>query len=211
MQDRDGRAIIGVGEGESPVSPVDRRGSTDLGAVYSETGTHGSAEGGSAVRHPPYSTTEVEDELGAWIDARAWTTGDGPLALFGSAVAWLVERKVLLPWVSVLARLVARVRDQADQRLWDTIDGLLTDARRQVGVPLSMDPLVAGPQAALKAEDGTGIGGRYIQGEETPPVQMSSCSLCGPVLWELCGPIAIVSPRRRLEPSPTFREVNVAR
>jgi len=41
MQDRDGRAIIGVGGGESPMSPVDRRGSTDLGAVYSETGTHG--------------------------------------------------------------------------------------------------------------------------------------------------------------------------
>jgi len=35
--------------------------------------------------------------------------------------------------------------------------------------------------------------------------------LCGPVLWELYGPIAIVSPRRRLELPPTFREVNGTR
>ena len=40
---------------------------------------------------------------------------------------------------------------------------------------------------------------------------VSSCSLCGPVLWELYGPIAIVSPRRPLELPPTFREVNGTR
>ncbi|MFI0465353.1 DUF4158 domain-containing protein [Saccharopolyspora sp. 5N102] len=31
----------------------------------------------------------VEDELGEWIEARSWTTGDGPKALFDAAVAWL--------------------------------------------------------------------------------------------------------------------------
>ena len=56
MQDSDGRAIIGVGGNESSITPVDRIGLTDLGAVYSETGTHGSAEGGSIVRCTPYST-----------------------------------------------------------------------------------------------------------------------------------------------------------
>lgn len=40
---------------------------------------------------------EVEAELCEWVDARAWTTGDGPKALFDAAVGWLRERRVLLP------------------------------------------------------------------------------------------------------------------
>lgn len=30
-----------------------------------------------------------EAELTRWLDDRAWTTGDGPTALFDGAVAWL--------------------------------------------------------------------------------------------------------------------------
>jgi hypothetical protein len=53
---------------------------------------------------------EVEADLSAWVDARAWTTGEGPKATFDGAVAWLRERRVLLPGVSTLVRLVARVQ-----------------------------------------------------------------------------------------------------
>lgn len=45
----------------------------------------------------------AETELLTWVDARAWTTGDGPKALFDGAVGWLRERRVLLPGVSVLS------------------------------------------------------------------------------------------------------------
>ena len=47
-----------------------------------------------------------ERELVAWLDDQAWTTGDGPKALFGAAVGWLREGKVLLPGVSTLGELV---------------------------------------------------------------------------------------------------------
>ncbi len=69
---------------------------------------------------------EVTRELEDWVDARAWTTGDGPKAIFNDAIGWLFERGVLLPGVTTLARLVARVRDEATQRLWDTLAELLT-------------------------------------------------------------------------------------
>jgi integrase len=64
-----------------------------------------------------FSTAEAE--LAAWVDAQAWTSGDGPKALFDGSVLWLGEHKVLLPGLSTLARLVARVRDEAIGRLWD--------------------------------------------------------------------------------------------
>ena len=63
----------------------------------------------------------AEAELSRWIGDRAWTTGEGPRLLFSGSVAWLRERRVLLPGVSVLTRLVAAVRDATTQRLWDTV------------------------------------------------------------------------------------------
>ena len=38
--------------------------------------------------------TEATGEIEAWVDARAWTTGDGPKALFDASVAWLRERQI---------------------------------------------------------------------------------------------------------------------
>jgi hypothetical protein len=71
-----------------------------------------------------------QKELEAWIDAQAWTTGDGPKALFDGAVLWLRDRNALLPGETTLTRLVATVRDAASQRLWDTpCEPLSTDQR----------------------------------------------------------------------------------
>jgi hypothetical protein len=82
----------------------------------------------------------VEKDLRKWVDARAWTTSDGPKAIFGDAVRWLRERDVLLPGITVLARLVAQVREEAYQRLWDTLHGMLTGEQRRLLDSLAVVP-----------------------------------------------------------------------
>ncbi|MFE6922416.1 DUF4158 domain-containing protein [Nocardia sp. NPDC057663] len=61
---------------------------------------------------------DVADELSAWIADQAWTTGDGPKAIFAGAVEWLRAHNALLPGITTLETLVAEGRKIADERLW---------------------------------------------------------------------------------------------
>jgi hypothetical protein len=56
-----------------------------------------------------------------FLHGRAWTQAEGPVALFDHAVVWLRRERVLLPGVTVLAKLVAEVREKADERLHATV------------------------------------------------------------------------------------------
>jgi hypothetical protein len=77
------------------------------------------------------------------VAARSWTSGDGPKAIFLDGMTWLRERKVLLPGVTTLARLVAKVRDDTTRRLWAQLQGLLGPGQRYV-----LDQLLEVPPGA---------------------------------------------------------------
>jgi hypothetical protein len=90
---------------------------------------------------------ELEGELAVFAGRRAWVTGDGPKVIFADAVRWLRERDVLLPGVSRLARLVARERDAATQRLWDSLYAALTGQQRA-----ALDALLEVPPGSRVSE-----------------------------------------------------------
>ncbi len=82
-----------------------------------------------------------------WLDALAFTTGDGPHALFAAAVDYLRGHRVLLPGVSTLARLVAKVRAEATDRLHSTLGEDLTATER-----LRLDELLVVVEGASVCE-----------------------------------------------------------
>lgn len=83
-----------------------------------------------------------------WMYYRAWMSDESPSVLFDQATAYLVDRKILLPGVTTLERLVATVREQVQQRLWKRLAQLPTHEQRQqleallvVGTNRSLTPL----------------------------------------------------------------------
>lgn len=127
--------------------------------------------------------SDVEGELGEWIQGRAWTTGDGPKALFDGAVGWLRERKVLLPGVTTLVRLVASRRETANQRLWETMHDLLDDEQRTALDGLQWPPVrVSGPamvDALRRASEILGLGFAEVDAEVVPPRRLAELSRYG--------------------------------
>ena len=65
-----------------------------------------------------------------WLYTRAWLSAERPIVLFDLATARLAQRKILLPGVTTLTRLIAQVRECAAGPLCRTLVELLSGERR---------------------------------------------------------------------------------
>lgn len=73
----------------------------------------------------------AEEEFSGWVAARSRATADGPKAIFTDGVAWLRERKVLLPGVTTLARLVASVCGESTRQMSEELAALPGPVQRR--------------------------------------------------------------------------------
>ena len=74
---------------------------------------------------------DAEDEFMQWAAARSRATGNGPKAIFTDGVAWLRERSILLPGVTTLARLVAKVVTDTTRQLHEELSALPDPVQRR--------------------------------------------------------------------------------
>jgi len=140
-----------------------------------------------------FHTPSVIWGLLRWLYSRAWLTTERPSVLFDLATARLVEQKVLLPGVTVLARLVAQVRERVALRVWRRLATLPSAAQRhrlqgllEVPEGTRSTPLerlrraptrVSGPglvQALQRVEDFRALGVSDLLLDQVPPARLKA-------------------------------------
>lgn len=81
-----------------------------------------------------YGYREISDckfKLSRLLFARAWVSNERPSLMFDFATAWLIQKKILLPGVSTLCRLIAEIREKASKRLWRLLSALPTVEQKE--------------------------------------------------------------------------------
>ena len=94
----------------------------------------------------PSSDPAESFQLLRWLYTRATLSAERPSVLFDRATARLVERKVLLPGVTVLERLVSSVRNQAVKRLWRLLSAMPTSEQRA-----TLDAMLLVPEGSRRS------------------------------------------------------------
>jgi hypothetical protein len=68
--------------------------------------------------------------LTRWLYSQVWFGNERPSILFERCTIWLISRKVLLPGISTLTVLIAKVRVRVSKRLWRRLTLLVPNGKR---------------------------------------------------------------------------------
>jgi len=104
----------------------------------------------AAYGYRDFGDAGVRESLEEFMGARAWIHAEGAVALFEQTRAWLRRERVLLPGVSVLARLVSSVREEAAQRAYQNLAQAAAGA--DVELPLRLRDLLEVPEGKKVSE-----------------------------------------------------------
>jgi len=172
---------------------------------------------------PPWSFRLIR-----WLYLRAWYGNERPSLLFDHATAWLIEHKVLLPGVTTLTRVVARIRERTARQVWRRLSTLPSEKQRDQletllvvrrGTRASrLDSLRRGPTKAsapslletlqrYRALKALGVG--KLDLSAIPPVRIKALARHASTAW--APTIARMTPQRRIATLVAFvavEEVN---
>jgi TnpA family transposase len=70
-------------------------------------------------------------KLSRILYTRAWISNERPSLMFDFSAAWLIQHKVLLPGITTLTRLIARIRERATNRLWKKLSSLPSKEQKE--------------------------------------------------------------------------------
>lgn len=67
-----------------------------------------------------------------FLYARVWIGTERPSVLYDLATAWLLEKKVLLPGVTTLTRLISTIQERVAERLWQRISAAASPNNKRI-------------------------------------------------------------------------------